>query len=117
LSLNAQVLRIPPPEDTTKAKDLEEVVITGQYKPQSVKNSVYQVKVIGKERILKQGATRLQDVLRNELNMRFSQDLATGGSAINMLGLSGQNVKILIDGLPVIGRQGVNNEFDISQID
>lgn len=32
LSLNAQVLRIPPPEDTTKAKDLEEVVITGQYK-------------------------------------------------------------------------------------
>ena len=49
--------------------------------------------------------------------MRFSQDVATGGSAISMLGLSGQNVKILIDGLPVTGRQGVNNEFDISQID
>ena len=117
ISSQAQVFRATAPEDTTRAKELEEVVVTGQYKPQSVKNSVYQVKVIGKERIQKQGATRVQDVLKNELNMRFSQDLATGGSAISMLGLSGQNVKILLDGLPVTGRQGVNNEFDISQID
>lgn len=113
----SQEIRYTTAEDTTRAKQLEEVVVTGQYKPQSVRQSVYQVKVISKERILKQGATRLQDVLRNELNMRFSQDLATGGSAISMLGLSGQNVKLLIDGLPVTGRQGVNNEFDISQID
>lgn len=104
-------------EDTTKAKELGEVVITGQYKPQSVKNSVYQVKVISKERIQKQAATRLQDVLNNELNIRFSQDPATGGSDINMLGLSGQNVKILVDGLPMIGRQGTSNEININQID
>lgn len=104
-------------EDTTRAKDLEEVVVTGQFKPQSLKNSVYQIRVINRDRIEKQGAVRLQDVLRNELNIRFSQDLATGGSAITMLGLSGQNVKILVDGLPVTGRQGVNNEFDISQLD
>lgn len=117
LAATAQEIRYTRAEDTTRAKDLEEVVVTGQYKPQSVRQSVYQVKVINRERILKQGATRLQDVLRNELNMRFSQDLSTGGSSINMLGLSGQNVKLLIDGLPVTGRQGVNNEFDISQID
>lgn len=105
-------------EDTTKAKQLEEVVVsTGQYKPQSVKNSVYQVKVISKERIQKQGATKLQDVLNNELNIRFSQDPATGGSDINMMGLSGQNVKILVDGLPMIGRQGTSNEININQID
>lgn len=117
ISSEAQIFRATGPEDTTRAKELEEVVVTGQYKPQSVKNSVYQVRVIGKDRILKQGATRVQDVLKNELNIRFSQDLATGGSSISMLGLSGQNVKILVDGLPVTGRQGINNEFDISQID
>ena len=117
LSAQAQEYRIPPPEDTTRAKQLDEVVVTGQYRPQSVKNSVYQVRVINRDRIVKQGATRLQDVLNNELNMRFSQDLATGGSAITMLGLRGQNVKILLDGMPVTGRQGVNNEFDISQLD
>jgi len=116
-TIQAQDITFTKAEDTTRAKELEEVVVTGQYRPQSVKQSVYQVKVIGKDRILQQGATRLQEVLRNELNMRFSQDLSTGGSSIQMLGLSGQNVKILMDGLPVTGRQGINNEFDISQVD
>ncbi|HUR66968.1 MAG TPA: TonB-dependent receptor [Chitinophagaceae bacterium] len=105
------------PEDTTKAKELEAAVVTGQYKPRSVKNSVYQVRVIGKERIQKQGATKLQDVLNSELNIRFSQDLATGGSDITMMGLKGQNVKILLDGLPLVGRQGTTNEININQID
>lgn len=104
-------------EDTSKAKELNEVVVTGQYRPQSVKNSVYQVKVISNERIRKQGATKLQDVLTTELNIRFSQDPATGGSGITMLGMSGQNVKILVDGLPLVGRQGASNEVDINQID
>ena len=103
--------------DTTIVKSLDEVVVTGQYKPQSVKNSVYQVKVIGAAKIKQEGAAQLQDVLKNELNIRFSQDVATGGSNITMLGLKGQNVKILVDGLPLIGRQGTTNEVDINQID
>ena len=105
------------PSDSSKHKELQEVTVTGQYKPQSVKNSVYQVKVITKERIQRQAATKLQDVLNNELNIRFSQDLATGGSDITMLGLTGQNVKILIDGVPMVGRQGTSNEININQID
>lgn len=113
----AQQVYIRPPEDTTKAKELSEVVVTGQYKPQSAKNSVYQVRIISTERIQKQGAANLQDVLKNELNVRFAQDPATGGSGITMLGLSGQNVKLLVDGLPMLGRQGTSNEVDINQID
>jgi outer membrane receptor for ferrienterochelin and colicins len=104
-------------QDSSKRKELTEVVVTGQYKPQSLKNSVYQVRTISKDRIQKQAATNLQDVLTNELNIRFTQDAATGGSDITMLGLKGQNVKILIDGLPVIGRQGTSNEININQID
>ncbi|MFI5129119.1 MAG: TonB-dependent receptor plug domain-containing protein [Chitinophagales bacterium] len=111
------ILTTPVFSQLDSLKTLGEVIVTGQYKPQSVKNSVYQVKVITKERIQKQGASKLQDVLNNELNIRFSQDLATGGSNISMLGLSGQNVKILIDGLPMVGRQGTSNEIDINQID
>lgn len=104
-------------QDTLTAKEMGEVIVTGQYKPQSVKNSVYQVRTISKERIQKQGATKLQDVLNSEMNIRFSQDPATGGSDISMLGLSGQNVKILVDGLPMIGRQGTSNEININQVD
>ena len=111
--LNAQ----PPGEDTTKAKELSEVVITGQYLPQSAKNSVYQVRTISKERIQQQGASQLQDVLNTELNIRFAQDLPTGGANITMMGLKGQNVKILLDGLPIIGRQGTSNEININQVD
>lgn len=105
-------------EDSLKAKELGEVVVsTGQYKPQSVKNSVYQVRVISGEQIRKQSAAKLQDVLNSQLNIRFSQDLATGGSDISMMGLSGQNVKILIDGVPMIGRQGTSNEININQVE
>src|SRR5688572_14672018 len=101
--------------DTLFSKNLEEVVVTGQYRPQSVKNSVYQVRSITGEQIRKQAATNLTEVLSRQLNFRFAHDPATGGSGITLLGLRGQNVKILLDGMPVIGRQGTSNEIDISQ--
>ncbi len=115
--LITNALALSAQQDSAKRKELTEVVVTGQYKPQSLKNSVYQIRTISKERIQKQAATNLQDVLTNELNIRFTQDAATGGSDITMLGLKGQNVKILIDGLPVVGRQGTSNEININQID
>jgi len=111
------ITTIPAFSQLDSLKTLSEVVVTGQYKPQSVKNSVYQVKTISKERIQKTGASQLQDVLNTELNIRFTRDNATGGSDITMLGLKGQNVKILVDGMPMIGRQGTSNEIDINQID
>src|SRR5688572_15401763 len=117
LVATASTIFVSAQEDTTKAKELAEVVVTGQYKPQSAKASVYQVRTISKDRIQKQGATKLQDVLSNELNIRFTQDVATGGSDITMMGLKGQNVKILVDGLPMTGRQGTSNEININQID
>lgn len=104
-------------QEDSLVKEMKGVVVTGQYKPQTAKNSVYQVRTIPRDRIEKQGATKLQDVLNSELNIRFSQDLATGGSDITMLGLKGQNVKILVDGLPMVGRQGTSNEININQID
>ena len=104
-------------KDSVKTSVLDEVVVTGQYQPQSVKRSVYQVRIISKERIQKQAATKLQDVLNTELNIRFNQDLATGGSNMSMMGLSGQNVKILLDGVPMVGRQGTSNEINVNQID
>lgn len=104
-------------EDSLFSQQLGEVVVTGQYKPQTLKKSVYQIRIISKDRILNQGATKIEDVLKTELNIRFSQDAATGGSGITMGGLGGQNVKILIDGVPVVGRQGTTNEININQID
>ncbi|MFZ6010933.1 MAG: TonB-dependent receptor plug domain-containing protein [Bacteroidota bacterium] len=102
-------------QDSLHSRVLDEVVVTGQYESQSLRKSVYQVRVITSERIQSQGSTRLQDVLSNELNIRFSQDLALGGSNLSMQGLSGQNVKVLLDGVPITGRQGTGNEININQ--
>ncbi|MDL5047984.1 TonB-dependent receptor [Oscillatoria amoena NRMC-F 0135] len=103
-------------QDSLKTKQLDEVVVTGQYEPQSAHKSVYQVRVIPTEKLQARGAVRIQDVLNTELNIRFNQDMALGGSNLTMQGLSGQNVKVLIDGVPMVGRQGTSNEININQI-
>lgn len=96
---------------------LDEVVVTGNFEPQSLKQSVYQVRQISAQRIQSQGVTQLQQLLQTELNIRFSQDLALGEASLSLQGLSGQNVKVLLDGVPVIGRQGTTNAVDLNQID
>lgn len=109
---------LPPayPADTLATLNLDEVVVTGQFEPQSAHKSVYSVRTIPMERIQARGAVKLEDVLNTELNIRFNQDAALGGSNISFQGLSGQNVKILIDGVPMVGRQGTSNEINVNQI-
>ncbi|GAB1446382.1 hypothetical protein MASR2M41_21560 [Flammeovirgaceae bacterium] len=102
--------------DSLATRFLEELVITGQFEPQTAKKSVYTVRTIPMEIIQARGATKLEDVLNTELNVRFSQDQALGGSNLSLQGLSGQNVKVLIDGVPMVGRQGTSNEVNINQI-
>jgi outer membrane receptor for ferrienterochelin and colicins len=119
-SLMAQLAPSLRGEDTTKAKDLQGVVITGQYKPQSVKNSVYQVRVINNERIRLSGATNVQQVLNNQLGFRFSNDNTLGTTDVQLMGMSGRNVKILLDGVPLIDRGDTReslNQVDVNTID
>jgi outer membrane receptor for ferrienterochelin and colicins len=102
------------------AEKLEEVVITGQYEPQSLKNSVYQTRIINGERIRLRAATNIQQVLSTELGFRFSNDMTLGTSDIYMMGMSGRNVKILLDGVPLIDRGDTReslNQIDINTIE
>ncbi|WP_088656164.1 TonB-dependent receptor [Geofilum rhodophaeum] len=97
------------------ARQLGEVVVTGQFTPQSLQNSVYRVRTINRERISQSGATQLKGLLETELGIRFSNDLATGESDIQLMGMSGQNVKVLLNGIPIIDRG--SNRQSLSQID
>ncbi len=94
--------------------DLNSVVVTGQYRPTTADKAVQRMHVINAEQIQRMAAQNLGDVLRQELNMRMTQDNVLGTS-VNMRGLGGENVKILVDGVPVIGRQDGN--LDLAQID
>ncbi|SEJ77053.1 outer membrane receptor for ferrienterochelin and colicins [Dyadobacter sp. SG02] len=93
--------------DTTKLANthsLNEVVVTGQSEPQSLRNSVYQVRTIDSERIRLRGATNLQTILNTELGIRFSNDLTLGTSDIQLMGITGRGIKILLDGIPLTDR-------------
>ncbi|MGN6420949.1 MAG: TonB-dependent receptor plug domain-containing protein [Pseudobacter sp.] len=99
---------------------LQEVVVTGQYQPQSLRKSVYQVRTITADRISRQGATSLTGVLNNELGIRFSNDRTLGTTDIELMGMSGRNVKILLDGVPLVDRGDTReslNQIDVHTIE
>lgn len=93
--------------------ELQDVVITAQYTPTDSRNALYKIRSIKREVIEQRGAINLEQLLNQELNIRISQDLILG-SSLSLQGVSGQNVKIMIDGVPIIGRIGDN--IDLSQI-
>lgn len=102
------------------SKNLSEVIVTGQYKPQSIKNSVYQVRVINNDRIRISGAASVQQVLSTQLGFRFSNDKALGISDVSLMGMSGRNVKILLDGVPMLDRGDSReslNQIDVNSIE
>ncbi|HXH19337.1 MAG TPA: TonB-dependent receptor [Chitinophagales bacterium] len=92
---------------------IEGVVITAQYTPDDLRNSVFPVEVIKKETIEQRGATSVREVLTQESNIRITQDNILG-STMTMQGLGGEQIKILVDGIPVIGRE--NGNIDLSQL-
>lgn len=92
---------------------LEENVITGQAVPVPAMQSLQPVRILSAERIQAQGALYLPHLLATELNVRLQQD-PNLGSFLQLQGLSGQNIKVLIDGVPVVGRVG--GSVDLGQL-
>lgn len=92
---------------------LNDAVVTAQHSPTNTSNAVQRVKVIGREQIDSKAANNLHELLNSEMNIRLNTDLVLGTN-IEMMGMGGDKVKILIDGVPVVGRLGGN--IDLSQI-
>lgn len=101
--------------DSVSPRKMEEVVVTGQYKPQSLQKSVYQVRVITSEKIQLSGAANIQQVLSTQLGFRFSNDNTLGITDVKLNGMGGNNVKILLDGIPMVDRY--DERVSLSQID
>ena len=92
---------------------LEEVVVTGQYEPKKADQSIYKIDVINSKTLTERGVNNLAEALSNETGIRLVVDPSTGTS-IEMQGMGGENIKYLIDGIPIVGR--VNGDIDLSQI-
>jgi outer membrane receptor for ferrienterochelin and colicins len=92
---------------------LEDVIVTGSAQPQRKDKSIYKVDVITNAQIKERSANNLTDLLTTQSGMRVEQN-GTLGSSVRVQGLSGQYVKVLIDGVPVSGR--VNGNLNLNQL-
>lgn len=121
VAVNAdQDLTIPTIQLAEKSHELKDVVVTGEYRPQSLKNSVQKVRTISNERITLRGATSVLEALSTELGVRFVNDLTLGETEIQIMGMGSQNVKVLIDGVPVVDRGSTKqslSQLDINTVD
>ena len=75
---------------------LQTYVHTGEIAPTTSSKTVQNVKIITFKNIERQGAVSLRDVLIKELNIRINNDNILG-SSMSLQGISGQNVKILLE--------------------
>ena len=94
-------------------KNLNEVVVTGNYKPTGIDKSVVPTRIISLSKLSPLAAQNVADVLKYQANLRIQQDNILG-TGLTMQGISGENVKILINGVPVNGRQ--NGNIDLGQL-
>ncbi len=121
LSLNLQqsdVVRIDGKDYLTlylvkSVTQMNDVVITGQVVPVMAKQSIYKVNTISNLEINQRAAISLNDVLNYEMNNFISNDNVLGTS-VNIGGIGGQNVKVLVNGIPVMGRE--NGNIDMGQL-
>lgn len=96
-----------------KATQLEEVVITGSFIPIQIKESFYDINIISRKSIDEKALNTVGEALNKELQFKTNNG-HVNETAIMMNGLSGNHVKILVDGIPVEGR--LNGNVDLSQI-
>jgi len=99
-----------------KDKNIEKIVITGQFEPQSIKKSVHNVRVISKADIQNLGAVNLGDVLNQYINITVRPSGSSGRSVVSMFGLDASYFKILVDNVPLVNEAGLGNNTDLSQI-
>ncbi len=100
-------------KDSTWSSFLDQVVVTAQFTPTETRETVNSVRVLNRKTIEQRGVLNLQELLQAEPNLRISQDPILG-SELSINGLKGENLKILIDGVPVVGR--LNGNVDAGQI-
>lgn len=103
-----------PATDSLWQSQLLEVVISGQQRPVPLDSSIRSVRIITAEEIDRRAVNNMEELLRRELGFRSRQDGVLGGQ-ISLQGLGGEQVQIMIDGVPVIGRNGGN--IDLSRLD
>lgn len=93
--------------------DLPVVVLTAQFSPTETRSTVNSVRVIDKQVIQQRASSSLQELLATEANLRIQVDPVLGSVAV-INGMRAENLSILVDGVPIIGR--LDGNIDLGQL-
>ena len=93
--------------------EIEDAVVTGERGASEASNAIRVIKVIDAQDIQSSAAQNLSELIRSQLNFRISNDPVLGGG-LSINGLGGNNIKIMVNGVPIVGR--LNGEIDLTQI-
>ena len=99
------------PKDSLNLNLLNEVIITGTKTYRILSSLPLNSSIIKKKDIEKTNASRLSDVINEELGLITVSDFG-GGEGIQMQGLDSQYTLILIDNQPIIGRSAGTLDLD-----
>lgn len=105
--------QVRPGNDSIPSKDLEEVVVTATRTERKLGNLAIPTTVVSKAAIQLSGSLRLNDILQEQTGLFITGGTGSNavgggvfGNGIQMQGLSPDHTMILLDGEPLIGRQG-----------
>lgn len=97
------------------SKELQEVVVTGYSSPYVLSRSIYNTRIVSQRTIREKGATRMEDILNTTVGFRMRPDNLLGETDFELMGAGGNNLKVLIDGVPMLDRG--ENKQSLGQID
>lgn len=99
--------------DTVLYSNHDDVVVTGTRTERKLGNEAIPVQVIGQKQISQNGSLRLNDILQEQTGIFLTGGTGSGavgggvfGNGIQLQGLSADYTLILLDGEPLVGRQG-----------
>lgn len=101
----------PKEDTTTRANNLDEVVVTATRTPQKLGNVAVPVTIIKEKTIQQSGTLRLNNILAEQTGLFITNSF---GAGVQMQGLSPDYTLILLNGQPMVGRNG--GVLDLSRI-
>lgn len=90
-------------KDTASLKQLDEVIVTATRTAQKLGNVAVPVTIIHASTIQQSGSLRLNNILQEQTGIYITSSF---GNGVQLQGLSPDYVLILIDGEPLVGRNG-----------
>jgi outer membrane receptor for ferrienterochelin and colicins len=90
-------------KDSAAVAELDEVVVTATKSERKLSNVAVPVKVISQKTIRQSGSLRLNNILQEQAGLYITNSF---GNGVQVQGLSPDYVLILVDGEPLVGRNG-----------